>query len=77
MAKVTEATQQRLRPIFPPWYIPVNPFDLGVTLKFGNPLKVYQTLVESMVSDPNVDAIHIFAFRQCRPGPPPYPGNFN
>ncbi|MBN1615488.1 MAG: CoA-binding protein [Deltaproteobacteria bacterium] len=59
MAKVTEATMKRLRPVFPPWEIPVNPFDLGVTLQFGNPIQVYETLVESMIEDPNVDALHI------------------
>jgi acetate---CoA ligase (ADP-forming) len=59
MAKVTERTLQRLRSVFPPWDILANPFDLGVTLQFGDPLKVYQTLVESMVADPNVDALHI------------------
>ncbi|MFH1148344.1 MAG: hypothetical protein V1736_11650, partial [Pseudomonadota bacterium] len=32
--------------------------DLGVTFQFGNPITVYQTLIESMVDDPNVDALH-------------------
>ena len=59
MARVTAGTMERLRPVFPPWDMPANPFDLGVTMQFGDPVKVYETLVASMVDDPDVDALHI------------------
>lgn len=54
-----EETRKRLKPIFPPWDISGNPFDLGVALQFHDPRKVYTTLMEAMVADPNVDALAI------------------
>ena len=59
MAQVTAGTLERLRPVFPPWEMPANPFDLGVTLQFGNPVTVFETLLASMAADPGVDAVHI------------------
>jgi acyl-CoA synthetase (NDP forming) len=59
MARVAAGTLERLRPVFPSWDMPANPFDLGVTLQFGDPITVYETLVASMAADPNVDALHI------------------
>lgn len=52
-------TKIKLKPIFPPWEISGNPFDLGVSLQFHDPRKVYITLLESIVADPNVDAIAV------------------
>jgi len=52
-------TKTKLKPIFPPWEISGNPFDLGVSLQFHDPRKVYITLLESIVADPNVDAIAV------------------
>jgi acyl-CoA synthetase (NDP forming) len=59
MAKATKETVEKLRPIFPPWEISANPFDLGVSLQFNNPLKVFETLVSALSEDENVDALHI------------------
>ena len=59
LAELQEDTLNRLRPIFPPWKISGNPFDLGVSLQFNDPRKVYPTLVEALVRDPNVDALAI------------------
>jgi acetyltransferase len=59
LARLTDETRHKLKPIFPPWNISGNPFDLGVTLQFHNPLKVYGTLLESFVEDPNVDGLAI------------------
>jgi len=52
-------TRERLRPVFPSWEISGNPFDLGVSLQFHHPQKVYALLLESLVADPQVDAIAI------------------
>lgn len=52
-------TKIKLKPIFPPWEISGNPFDLGVSLQFHDPRKVYITLLESIVADPNVDAVAV------------------
>jgi acyl-CoA synthetase (NDP forming) len=54
-----EKTREKLRAVFPPWDIPGNPFDLGVTLQFHDPRKVYSTLLQAMAEDPNVDALAI------------------
>jgi acetate---CoA ligase (ADP-forming) len=59
MAKANQKTKKKLKPIFPPWEISANPFDLGVALQFNDPLRVYSTLVAAMSEDENVDALHI------------------
>jgi len=57
MAGLQEQTINKIRPIFPPWEISVNPFDLGVALQFNDPRKVYPTLLDALVNDRNVDVI--------------------
>ena len=57
LARVHQTTLDKLRSIFPPWEIPPNPWDLGVTVQFNDPGKVFKTLIESMSEDPNVDAL--------------------
>ncbi|HMK64896.1 MAG TPA: hypothetical protein VK564_03820, partial [Thermodesulfobacteriota bacterium] len=59
MAQPDLRTFEKLKPIFPPWEISANPFDLGVALQFNNPLTVYQTWVAAMNEDENVDALHL------------------
>jgi acetate---CoA ligase (ADP-forming) len=59
MARPTDRTRKTLEPIFPPWEISPNPFDLGVALQFNDPIKVYQTLVAALSADENVDALHV------------------
>ncbi len=58
-ARIAEETLKRLRPIFPPWDIPGNPFDIGVCVQFNEGQRVYGTLVDSMTRDPNVDGVAI------------------
>ena len=57
LAKVDDTTINKLRSIFPPWHISPNPWDLGVTVQFNDPIDVYRTLINSMVEDPNVDGL--------------------
>ncbi|MBN1107035.1 MAG: CoA-binding protein [Deltaproteobacteria bacterium] len=59
LAEVGETTLRRLRPVFPPWDIPPNPWDLGLTVQFNDPGVVYLTLIDSLIQDPNVDALAI------------------
>jgi acyl-CoA synthetase (NDP forming) len=59
MAKPDAVTHGKLKPIFPPWEISANPFDLGVALQFNDPVKVYQTWVSAMCEDENVDSLHL------------------
>jgi acyl-CoA synthetase (NDP forming) len=59
LARLQDQTIDKIRPIFPPWEISVNPFDLGVALQFIDPRKVYFTLLDALVNDPNVDGIAI------------------
>lgn len=56
---LAEETREKLKPVFPPWEISGNPFDLGVTLQFHDPRVVYDTLLKALVADPNVDALAI------------------
>jgi acyl-CoA synthetase (NDP forming) len=57
LARLQDQTIDKIRPVFPPWEISVNPFDLGVALQFIDPRKVYTTLLDALVNDPNVDVI--------------------
>jgi acetyltransferase len=59
LAGVEDATVEKLRAVFPPWDIATNPWDLGVTMQFGDPLRVFQTWVDAMTHDPNVDMLAI------------------
>jgi acyl-CoA synthetase (NDP forming) len=57
LARLQDQTKNKLKPIFPPWEISVNPFDLGVALQFIDAGKVYSTLLDALVHDPSVDAV--------------------
>ena len=57
LARVDERTIDKLRSVFPPWEIPPNPWDLGLTVQFNDPTDVYRILIESVIEDPNVDAL--------------------
>ncbi|MBU0733651.1 MAG: CoA-binding protein [Proteobacteria bacterium] len=59
LAEVDDTTVDKLRAIFPPWDIPPNPWDLGLTIQFNNPNVVYRVMIEAMLEDPNVDALAI------------------
>jgi len=72
LTKVSDKTLERLKPIYPPWNISTNFWDLGVTLQFGNALEVYKLLVENIADDPNFDALII----QTVPGSYMLPDSF-
>lgn len=57
LADPGSATLDKLRPIFPPWDIPANPFDLGLTMQFHDPGSIYLTVLDAMIAEPNVDAL--------------------
>jgi acetyltransferase len=59
LASVQDETLAALRPIFPPWEISANPFDLGVCLQFNGGRKVYDILLRCMAADPKVDGLAI------------------
>jgi len=58
MAELGDHTYQRLKKIFPPWEIPLNPIDGGVCLEFtlSDILRVFNTLI-AIPEDENVDCI--------------------
>ena len=56
LAKVSSETYVKLKEVGPPWKIPPNPFDIGVSGQF-HPMEVYQAFFESMTEDTNVDCI--------------------
>lgn len=59
LARLDGRTLDKLRSIFPPWEISPNPWDLGLTIQFNDPSKLYQTLIDSLIEDPNVDGFAI------------------
>ena len=56
LAKVSPETYVKLQEVGPPWKIPPNPFDIGVSGQF-HPMEVYQAFFESVTEDINVDCI--------------------
>ena len=59
LAEVGEAAFNRVKHLFPPWVIPVNPFDFGVSMQFHadiSPNEAIGTLF-SMLDDDNVDCM--------------------
>jgi acyl-CoA synthetase (NDP forming) len=59
LAETNADTLDKLRPVFPAWNIQANPWDLGLTVQFHDPGRVYMTLLDAIVSDPHVDALAI------------------
>lgn len=57
MAKPGSNTYAKAKAIFPPWEVPLNPFDLGVCSQFHGWDGVYPTFFESMIADVDVDCI--------------------
>ncbi|MBE9593589.1 MAG: hypothetical protein IMF19_08920, partial [Proteobacteria bacterium] len=58
MAQLGDHTYQRLKKIFPPWEIPLNPIDAGACLEFhlSDILRVFNALI-AIPEDENVDCI--------------------
>jgi len=56
LASLSQDTHQRLKEVFPPWEIPLNPFDAGVCMEFhlSDLISFFQTLT-AIPQDPNVD----------------------
>jgi acyl-CoA synthetase (NDP forming) len=54
LAELGQGTYDKLSQLFPPWPIPVNPFDTGVSGQFHS-FDVVSSFVEAIVDDPNVD----------------------
>ena len=58
MASLSGDTYQRLKEIYPPWEIPLNPFDAGVCMEFhlSDLISFFQALT-AIPQDKNVDCI--------------------
>lgn len=65
MAQVSPESYDKLRSIFPPWDIPANPFDMGVSSQFHRGVDSYSVFLSTLADDPNVDcfAIHLGGWR--------------
>jgi len=59
LANPDPATTDKLRPVFPPWDIAANPWDLGLTVQFHHPNQIYRVILDAMMDDPHVDALAI------------------
>jgi acetyltransferase len=57
LAELGQGTHDRLSQVFPPWPIPVNPFDVGVSGQFHNFTDVISRFVEVVADDPGVDCV--------------------
>jgi acyl-CoA synthetase (NDP forming) len=59
LAWLEDKTIKELRSIFPPWDVSPNPWDLGLTVQFQDPAKIFHTLIRSVTEDPNVDGLAV------------------
>jgi acetyltransferase len=55
LASLSEHTHERLRKIFPPWEIPLNPFDTGACLEFR--MSDLMGLFETLMAIPEDDGV--------------------
>jgi acyl-CoA synthetase (NDP forming) len=59
MAELSQKTFSRLQPVFPPWEIPLNPFDFGVCMQFHALEEVFRAFLDSVLNDQNVDCLAV------------------
>lgn len=57
MAQLSPETCSKLRSVFPPWDIPVNPFDAGVCSQFNWGTDANAVFLDALAADPNVDCV--------------------
>ena len=56
LARLSDKTYQKLKIIFPPWEIPLNPFDAGVCMEFHlSDLNMFLNTLGDIPKDENVD----------------------
>lgn len=59
MARPGQASYERLKRLFPPWEVPLNPFDFGIIYSFNASTNNYHIYIESMLDDENVDCLAV------------------
>ena len=59
MLPLGEESYRRLKQVFPPWEIPLNPFDTGVTGQMTKDRDVVQHFVETAGQDPAADCLAV------------------
>ena len=64
VARLSPETHSKLRSVFPPWDIPVNPFDMGVCVQFHMGTDTNGVFLQALADDSNVDccALHLGGF---------------
>lgn len=56
LARLSDRTHDKLQKVFPPWEIPLNPFDAGVCMEFHlSDLKIFFDMFSAIPEDANVD----------------------
>jgi acyl-CoA synthetase (NDP forming) len=56
LARLSDRTHKKLKTLFPPWEIPLNPFDAGVCMEFHlSDLKIFFDTFSAIPADENVD----------------------
>lgn len=59
LAEPNEESYQKMRSLFPPWDIPVNPFDTGVSYQFTSGKPIENIFMDIMANDPNVGCLAV------------------
>lgn len=56
LARLGDRTRKKLKTVFPPWEIPLNPFDAGVCMEFHlSDLRIFFDTFSAIPADENVD----------------------
>ncbi|MBN1636335.1 MAG: CoA-binding protein [Deltaproteobacteria bacterium] len=63
LAHFSDETLKSIKSIFPQWMDPTNPLDLWPAIELNGVEKVYETAIDALAKDDNVDSIilHLFA----------------
>ena len=62
LAELSPESIERLKTVYPPWMPPENPLDLWPAIERNGWAVVYDTVIDVLLKDPQVDGIHFHIF---------------
>jgi len=67
LAEPGRESYEKMREIFPPWEIPLNPFDLGVAGQLNPNKDIFSITLDAFANDPDVDCVAMQVTEMHRP----------
>jgi len=62
LARLSKKTTAQVKTVFPEWMEPANPLDIYPAIEKNGPQITYQTALNALFQDPEVDAIFLHSF---------------